>query len=596
MQKSSKCYVKKTEDAPYTWVDPMPHMTLDGETGVNQLPDNFTWGDKDGVNYLTQNKQQHIPQYCGSCWAFGTTSALSDRINVQRGAIWPEFNVNVQTILDCDLTNDGCQGGDPSALHQWLSENEIGDETCNPYQAISWKEGRKCSDMSYCFECYPHKGCFVRKEYSKVKVTAHGPVKGEEDMMKEIMANGPIACGIDSDPIDNYTGYDIVTDKGKEVNHIISVVGWGTDTDGTKFWIMRNSWGEYWGQDGWARILRGNGGGLLIESGCNWATPEVTWKVKPDEKIPEPVVETPVQEVKEDPVEHLMNELFPKKGSFPYKTELLEDHENKYALTDIPDEVIISATPDQYLEDGDIPEEFFWGDVKKTNYLSWTVNQHIPQYCGSCWCQAAISAFADRVNIIHENRWPRIAMSAQQVLNCHGGGSCEGGALNGVYKFAHRHYLVEYGCEVYQAKDPKGFEQCDPIHNCKNCWDDKCYAIDYNRRWYSKEYGSVLGKKKMQKEIFARGPIACGMHATEKFYNDYTTGIWKERIPITIANHVVSVVGWGQDETMGEYWIVRNSWGSAWGENGYFKIVVGEGNLGIGVNPCYWVVPSLNKP
>ncbi len=105
-----------------------------------------------------------------------------------------------------------------------------------------------------------------------------GTVKGEEDMMKEIMTYGPIACGVDADPIENYKGYDIIKDQGKEINHIVSVVGWGTDPDGTKYWIMRNSWGEFWGNEGWARVLRGNGGAIQIESDCAWANPVLTMR------------------------------------------------------------------------------------------------------------------------------------------------------------------------------------------------------------------------------------------------------------------------------------------------------------------------------
>lgn len=301
---------------------------------------------------------------------------------------------------------------------------------------------------------------------------------------------------------------------------------------------------------------------------------------------------------------NLLSALIPKKNQQPFEGLIEDDSKNPHSLNEMPDEVVISATPDQYLEDGDVPESFWWGDVKGVNYLSWTVNQHVPQYCGSCWAQAAISAFADRVNIQNENKFPGLALSAQQILNCQAGGSCEGGSLNGVYQFGHRNPLAPYTCQVYEAKDPSN-PQCSPIQNCKTCWPNEsflsnegatCSAVTEFPSFYAKEYGRVHGKERMKKEIYARGPITCGMFATDRFYNDYKGGIWKGKGIHAFTNHAISVVGWGKDESEGEYWIVRNSWGTWWGENGFFRITMHGNNLRIGESNCYWAVPSTNKP
>lgn len=90
------------------------------------LPKSFWWGNVSGTNFLTVQRNQHIPIYCGSCWAFASTSALSDRIKIRRNAQWPDVNLSPQVLISCS-DDDGCGGGDAKNAYEWIHKNNITD-------------------------------------------------------------------------------------------------------------------------------------------------------------------------------------------------------------------------------------------------------------------------------------------------------------------------------------------------------------------------------------------------------------------------------------------------------------------------------------
>lgn len=255
---------------------PRPHEVMDVRA---DLPVRFFWGDVDGVNYLTETKNQHIPTYCGSCWAHATSSALSDRIALARNGRFPEIDLSPQVLVDCVTGNGtrGCNGGDPTAAYAWIAENGLTDETCQNYLA---KDGA-CDAFHVCQTCDPpfgeSRGCYaVTPPTNRVYgIEAHGVVRGEEGMLREIFANGPIACGVCvTDAFEAYEGGIFSDATGcVDQDHEISIAGFGTTSDGVKYWIGRNSWGSYWGEAGWFRIVRGENA-LGVEDACDWAVPE----------------------------------------------------------------------------------------------------------------------------------------------------------------------------------------------------------------------------------------------------------------------------------------------------------------------------------
>jgi cathepsin X len=251
---------------------PMPH------TYIKDVPTSWDIRNINGRSLATINRNQHIPQYCGSCWAHGTASALSDRINLLRDGAFPEINLAPQLLINCVTANstNGCRGGDPAAAYSYIAENFAVDETCQNYQALDLAD--KCAPIDQCRNCAPGKGCFPMDKFPQYHVSEHGQVAGEANMMAEISTRGPIACTVCvTQEFENFSGPGIFEDKTgcKDLDHEISVAGYGEE-NGQKYWIVRNSWGTYWADGGWIKVIRGTNN-LGIEANCDWAVPVKNW-------------------------------------------------------------------------------------------------------------------------------------------------------------------------------------------------------------------------------------------------------------------------------------------------------------------------------
>ncbi|XP_034412349.1 cathepsin Z isoform X2 [Cyclopterus lumpus] len=214
---SESCYKPITDDRPDSVkTRPRPH-----ELGkVSDLPPSWDWRNIEGKNYVSVTRNQHIPQYCGSCWAMGATSALAE-----------------------------------------------------------------CEQFNQCGTCSSFESCAIVKNYTIWKVGDYGKVSGRDKIKAEIYTNGPISCALmATGGLEEYTeGIFSEFHPLSLPNHIISVAGWGVAEDDTEYWILRNSWGEFWGEHGWARIVtsaykggKGNWFNLGIEKNCAYGDPVVT--------------------------------------------------------------------------------------------------------------------------------------------------------------------------------------------------------------------------------------------------------------------------------------------------------------------------------
>jgi len=179
-----------------------------------------------------------------------------------------------------------CHGGSVDGPYQWLkgissTGNGIAYDTSNPYMACSSESEQgfcphadwTCTDVNVARTCstFPPAGfCAALSHYPNATISDYGSISGADAMQKEIFNRGPISCGVDAVPLLKYTG-GIITDLGSGVDHVISIVGWGTDEKEGKYWIVRNSWGQFWGEMGY---FRAKFGAVMLEEQCSWAVPE----------------------------------------------------------------------------------------------------------------------------------------------------------------------------------------------------------------------------------------------------------------------------------------------------------------------------------
>jgi cathepsin X len=277
-------------------VSPLPHTYLKKE----DVPDSWDWDNVNGKSYLTKLLNQHLPHYCGSCWAHGAISALADRIKIARNGEGHDINLSIQWVLNCGGGSAGsCHGGYHTGVYQLIQDHGyIPYETCMPYMACSdeSQEGfcphidTSCSAVNTCRTCstFSDNGgeCVELDYFPNATVAEYGevddgfagifddPEQRAHKIKAEIYARGPVATTINADPLRDYEG-GILDDPSASTNtnHIVSITGYGVDKEsGKPYWIIRNSWGEYWGEMGFARVVMGKNM-LGVEDHVAWVTP-----------------------------------------------------------------------------------------------------------------------------------------------------------------------------------------------------------------------------------------------------------------------------------------------------------------------------------
>jgi len=204
------------------------------------------WNKCDSIKSIRNQKR------CGSCWAFGAAESFSDRYCIAGGNTSSVFSP--QYLVDCCTGNNGCSGGDLDIAWYALVDQGLPLDKCKPYAAEEHKCTQICDDTH-------KKAEFVR---AKNAYSVYVPFNYEETVrgiQEEIMENGPVEAGfLVFTDFDSYSSgvYQRTAEAFYEGGHAVKIIGWGVDKDtNVPYWLIANSWGEEWGENGFFRMRRG---------------------------------------------------------------------------------------------------------------------------------------------------------------------------------------------------------------------------------------------------------------------------------------------------------------------------------------------------
>lgn len=216
-----------------------------------------------------------------------------------------------------------------------------------------------------------------------------------------------------------------------------------------------------------------------------------------------------------------------------------------------------------------------WRNMNGVNWLGPVLNQG---NCGSCVAFAAIGTLEAQVSISTGAAWLKPQFSPQALFAC-GGGSCnQGWYPSSAASFIKSKGVVDNACAPYTMGSNGKDVACTQFCSNQSARVYKPAGTFNPAGWF--------GSAAKVKEALKKGPLMTSMTVYEDFLT-YSSGIYKATTSRSVGGHAVSIVGYSDE---GRYWIVRNSWGEDWGENGFVRVSwddrsgIGSSAIGFEVN------------
>ena len=155
------------------------------------------------------------------------------------------ISLSEQELVDCDTHGDdhGCKGGLMDGAFKFIQQNHgLATEANYPYKGVN----NTCNLN----ETVNHAATIIGHEDMP---------KNNEDTLLKAVANQPVSVAIEARGSDFhfYSSGVFTGECGTELDHGVAVVGYGTSDDGTMYWLVKNSWGTRWVEEGYIRMQRG---------------------------------------------------------------------------------------------------------------------------------------------------------------------------------------------------------------------------------------------------------------------------------------------------------------------------------------------------